>query len=459
MGYMRQLRGVRAVMLLGWATAGLVAQAGVPQAAVDQAVVGQAAKAETLTLDEVIARAEANDPSYAAAIAERRATALERTDAKAALLPTVTYHNQAIYTQPNGLPASRIGQVTGAPSPIFIANNAIREYASQGLFNETIGFAQVAGNRAAGATAARAAAEYEVTRRGLVAAVVNLFYGVASGGERVDVAREAGTEAEQFAELTKKRETAREAAHADVLKAELQQQQRQRDLTEAVTMLAKASVELGVLLYPDPMTAYQVKTTEAPILPERAGVEALARENNPELRSAFAALQLSEAGTYAATVALLPELALNFSYGIDATNFGVNGPEGIRNLGYSMSAALDIPVWDWLTTERKIKAAKVREGAVRVALTAAQRRLLANLAEIYTEAEVANRQMASLAASVETARESLRLLKLRYADGESTVLEVVDAQNTLLAAQTALIDGRVRYRLALANLQTLTGRL
>jgi outer membrane protein TolC len=38
------------------------------------------------------------------------------------------------------------------------------------------------------------------------------------------------------------------------------------------------------------------------------------------------------------------------------------------------------------------------------------------------------------------------------------VLEVVDAQNTLLAAETAQADGVVRYQLALANLQTLTGR-
>ena len=330
---------------------------------------------------------------------------------------------------------------------------------ARAFFNETIGFAQVAGLRAASATAARAEAEYEVARRGLVAAVVNLFYAVASGGERVEVAREAGSEADRFVELTKKREAAREAAHADVLKAELQQQQRQRELTEAETTLARATVELGVLLYVDPVTAYRVKTAEPPALAERASVEALARENNPELRRAFAALQVSEAGTYAAKAALLPELAMNFSYGIDATNFGVNGPEGIRNLGYSMSAALDIPVWDWLTTERKIKAAKVREGASRVALTTAQRRLLASLAEFYAEAEVASRQMASLDASVLTARESLRLTKLRYVDGESTVLEVVDAQNTVLMAQTAQIDGRVRYRLALASLQTLTGTL
>jgi len=37
------------------------------------------------------------------------------------------------------------------------------------------------------------------------------------------------------------------------------------------------------------------------------------------------------------------------------------------------------------------------------------------------------------------------------------VLEVVDAQTTLVGARNAYDDGMVRYRVALANLQTLTG--
>jgi outer membrane protein TolC len=48
---------------------------------------------------------------------------------------------------------------------------------------------------------------------------------------------------------------------------------------------------------------------------------------------------------------------------------------------------------------------------------------------------------------------------LRYKNGESTVLEVVDAQNAATQAEVAYQDGAVRYRVALANLQTLTGDL
>jgi outer membrane protein TolC len=70
---------------------------------------------------------------------------------------------------------------------------------------------------------------------------------------------------------------------------------------------------------------------------------------------------------------------------------------------------------------------------------------------------VANNQLASLKHSLDLSEESLKLTLLRYQAGEVTVLEVVDAQTTVIAARNAHDDGLTRYRLALANLQTLTG--
>jgi outer membrane protein TolC len=87
----------------------------------------------------------------------------------------------------------------------------------------------------------------------------------------------------------------------------------------------------------------------------------------------------------------------------------------------------------------------------------AQRQLLAHLRQFYSEAEIARSEMQSLASSAEMATDSLRLTTLRYQAGESTVLEVVDAQNTLTLARNAYDDGQARFRVAVANLQTLTG--
>ncbi len=419
----------------------------------------QTSSAPSINLSEAIRRAQANEPAFVAALAERKATALDRSIAHAALLPSAVYHNQYLFTQSNGA-KNTSGQADFQPLPIFIANNSVHEYYSQGTVTEALGVKQIADLQLASAGAARAAAEFEIARRGLVSAVVGLFYGRSATDRKLQIAQRAADEASGFTRLTLQREQAREGAHADVIKAQLQEQQRRRDLTDAKLAADRARLELGVLLFPDPRTDYRLEQEQSlPALPSRAEVDARASANNAELRSAMASLRLSDASVLSARAAYLPDLALNFTYGIDAPQFARYSPFGLKNLGYSASATLDIPLWDWLATEHRVKQSQIRREAVRVALTATQRRLIVALDEGYAEATAARDQAASLDESVRTASESLRLTKLRYADGEGTVLEVVDAQSALTAAENAREDGAVRFQAALANLQTLTGTL
>ena len=437
-------------MLSGYA---LCAQSGVSSSSATAA----STTLQQVSLDEAIRLAEKNEPVFAAARAQARIAKLDHSVAAASLLPSVTYHNQYLFTQGNGS-NDRIGQTTTSAAPRFIANNAVHEYASQGVVNERLGVQQFSAVSVASAQEAQAAAEEEIARRGLVSAVVSLYYGVAAADTKLAVVQRSADEAEHFFKITQDRENAREAAHADVIKAELTQQQRTRDVEDAKLAASKAHLELGVLLFADPRTAFQTEAVAPPVLPDRAEVETDASKNNAELKSALAALHASDAGVLSARAAYLPDLGLNFTYGVDAPQFAVNGPDASRNLGYSASATLDIPVWDWLSTEHKVKQSEIRRDLAKVALSAAQRRLIADLSEFYDEAATTRDQLASLDASVTMARESLHLTELRYTGGEGSVLEVVDAQNTLLAAETAQADGVVRYQLALANLQTLTGR-
>ena len=419
----------------------------------------QAQPQVAITLDEAIHRAEANEPSYASTSAESRAAAIDRYIAKTTLLPSVVYHNQGLYTQPNGH-SNSAGQVGDQPAPIFIANNAVREYASQAVVNESLGLAGTAAVRRADAAAARAAAELEIGHRGLVAAVSGLFYGSIAADNRLSVAQRALQEAVDFARLTQEREQARESAHADVLKAQLQEQQRRRELEDAQLDAEKARLELGVLLFPDPRTPYTLAPgILPPAMPTREQAEQAAANNNPELNSALEALKESSADVLAARAAYLPDLGLNLSYGIDAPQFAVNGPNPVKNLGYSASVTVDIPVWDWLATPHKVKQSEIRRQAAQVALSATQRQLIARFDEAYHEAATAREQLESLESSVQTAAESLRLTRLRYTGGEATVLEVVDAQTAYVTAANAREDGMVRFQAARADLQTLTGTM
>ena len=112
-----------------------------------------------------------------------------------------------------------------------------------------------------------------------------------------------------------------------------------------------------------------------------------------------------------------------------------------------------------LAEQRKVRQSEIRRQAVKTALTATQKRLIAKLDEAYAEAAAARDQLASLDASVTTAAESLRLTRMRYSEGEATVFEVVDAQTAFVGAENAREDGRLRFQTARADLQTLTGSM
>jgi outer membrane protein len=155
----------------------------------------------------------------------------------------------------------------------------------------------------------------------------------------------------------------------------------------------------------------------------------------------------------------LPSLGFDYWYGIDAPQFAVNGPNGISNLGSAAAATVTIPIWNWGATQSRIKQAELRRAQAQRELSLAQRRLLAEIKSLYAEADTALNELGGLSRSAQLAEESLRLTTLRYKGGEATVLEVVDAQTTNAQASAAYQDGAVRYRVALANLQTLTGAL
>jgi len=413
---------------------------------------------QAITLDQALSLARTNEPAFAAAVAASKTAQLDRSIARSALLPSVVYHNQYLYTQPNG-GVNQAGSNGTQAAPRFIANNVVHEYISQGIVTETVGLAQYSALARAGAAAAIASAEMEISRRGLTSTVIGLFYNSTAAQERIIIQQRATNEAADFEKQTEQRETAREVAHADVIKARLTLQQRQRDLGDAQLQAQKARLDLGVLLFPDPRSPYSVTIPSATPLPERTVMETQAAANNPELKSALATLRAKDLDITTARAAYLPDLVLNYSYGIDAAQFARNGPDGVRNLGYSASATLDIPVWDWFATQHKIKQAHILRDAAKVALTSTQRTLIAQLDEFYGEASLAHDQLASLELSVQTARESLRLTRMRYSAGEATVLEVVDAQNSLTSAELAHQDGTIRYQLALANLQLLTGTI
>ena len=409
------------------------------------------AQPRRLTLQDALALARKNSTQFQAAQTDAAISRQDRYQAAAALLPSVTYNNQALYTSSNG---------PGNPVR-YIANNAVHEYVSQASIHEAIDLAGISNFRRASAAAALSRARAEIASRGLVVTVVQGYYSLAAAQQKLQSAQKASEEGNRFFKLTQDLQGGGEVAHSDVIKAELQMNDRRRQLQEAQLMFLNARIDLAVLLFPDFNENYEVADDlHSPVpLPTLAEVQQQAARDNPDVRAALEAVRAAGSDVTAARAAYLPSLSLDYWYGIDAAQFAVNGPNGLSNLGSSAAATLNIPIWNWGATQSRIKQAELRRTQAKRELSLAQRKLLAEIQSLYAEADTALNELAGLSRSAELAADSLRLTMLRYTGGEATILEVVDAQNTSVQANTAYQDGAVRYRVALANLQTLTGVL
>ena len=419
----------------------------------------------TIDLPDALARAR----KYGAQIQTANIAALlareDRAQAKAATLPSLNALNQFIYTEGNG-----------TPSGVFVANDGVHVYNEQAVVHEELLSLIRRGEiRVAAAAEAVARAKADIAARGLNATVVQDYYAIASAQRKLANAEASLSEAQQFFDVTQKQERGGEAAHADVIKAQLQVQQRQRDVQEAELAVDKAKIALGILMFPSLRTDYQIvdDLSRIAILPPLPEVVSQANATSPDLRSAEAGLTQAKAGVSVARYGYLPSFGLDFWYGINAnqfaarTNYPVPAEERStlpnftipyrQNLGYSAAATLTVPIWTWGSIHSRVKQAALRQQQAELDLTSARKQLQAGVASAYGEAQVALSQVDSLRASESLSAESLRLTLLRYKAGEATALEVVDAQTTASQARTAYDDGLLRYRVALANLQILTG--
>ena len=402
-----------------------------------------------LTLADALERARQYSQTVYTAGAAALAAHEDAVEAKAALLPSVSALSQFIYTQPNG-----------TPSGVFVPNDGPRVYYEQAnVHGDILNPALRAQRRKALAAEALAKARSDLAVRGLVATVTQDYYAMVVAARKAANAGRSLQEARDFQDLTEKQERGGEAARVDVVKARLEVAQRERDLADARAALDKARIGFAVILFPTYNQFFTVADDldSAAKLPALDEIRALAANNSPDIRAAEAALEQQNSSLAAARAAYLPTLSVDYYFGIEANQLALHNPEGQNNAGSSVQASLNIPIFNWGANRSRVRQAELQLELAKKDLSLAQRTLLSELESFYVEARVAASQIASLRDSLSLAGENLRLTRLRYTAGESTAQEVVDAQVTLVGARGAVDDGLARYRLALANLQTLTG--
>jgi outer membrane protein len=166
----------------------------------------------------------------------------------------------------------------------------------------------------------------------------------------------------------------------------------------------------------------------------------------------------AHAALRSAKTAYLPSISLNYN----RNGSGYDKFYGLGNgqLAYAAtwSIGLTLPVFNNFSREDAITRADVAEdnadASLRDARLAAQQNIIQQFGALRSAEERIKIQQASVAA----AQEDLRVQQQRYSLGASTLLDLLTSQSTLTQARAALIQARLDYRLARAQIEAIIGR-
>ncbi len=422
---------------------------------------GPGAPPVTITLQDALQRARQNETQFQAVVADAAVAREDRVQAKAGLLPAFSATTQYLGNQAtpdNVNPNGRFVSMDGVN--MYRAWAVMRQDLSPGVFMRTP-------LHKAEAAEAMAAARLEIAQRGLAVTVTRNYYGLVAAQRKYATAQLAAQQAARFLENVRRQEQLGQIARSDVVKAEIQHEQQQQGFREATLAMDNARLALAVLLSPDSRRKLLGRRRHA----GRSGPAAVRRHQDrwrsaatpicawpasrskrrgrtsgprrtPSCRAWWSTRCTASRRTSSrlhSRIAAQPELGV------------------LPNLGYFVTVNLSVPLWDWGGLRSKLHQSETRERQAQTTLSQTQRQLVSNLYSKYNETLTARASTDNLRRIVDLASESLRLLVLRYQAGESTILEVVDGQNTLVQARNAADDAETRYRVALADLQTLTG--
>ena len=195
----------------------------------------------TLTLQDALAKARQVNPEYRAALTEYGLAKQDKVQSRAALLPNVDFTTSFLYTQGHGIPG--VGR--------FIANNGVHEYIAEGDVHQVISLENIAEFRRTQAAEAVARAKAEIAARGLLVTVVQTYYGFVASQRKYATVQKAAAESQHFFEITQKLEAGGEVAHSDVIKAQIQNNEQQRQLQQARFEMDRSRLDLAVLVFKD----------------------------------------------------------------------------------------------------------------------------------------------------------------------------------------------------------------
>jgi outer membrane protein len=194
-------------------------------------------------------------------------------------------------------------------------------------------------------------------------------------------------------------------------------------------------------------------TAPAPLPFTQAEAIAELRRRGPEVEAARAEERRAVAALSVEREAYLPEVRVGGSTGAYDSQIL---PAATRRSQLSVTVAL--PIWNTGQRELSIARARAERDVARAARADRERASGEQMAEAFQGYETSRAGIDLAVVGVAAATENYRVQRARYAEGATTILDLLEAQVALSEAEATLVQARYAARLAQAQIEALLGR-
>ena len=372
---------------------------------------------------------------------------------KSAFYPRVEARPNYIFTSP------RFGSARPRP-PSFLGGNAVNEI--QGLV-VTSGEIDTSGKlnaalRHSQALLDGARAGTEIARRDLVQGVSDAYYSVAlSTAKRLGAEKNLAS-AEDFEKNTKLQLDAGEVAPVDLIRARLQTASRRDELEQVKTDEAVNASGLKSLIG----AAFADAVAVQDLMTDMPGDNEIERFSDATIatRPEFAQFEADKRAALTDIDAAKAERRPRFTYSV-GSGLITDSLAAARlkdSLGVQVNIGLTIPIFDWGAARSRETQARLRLEQTENSRAIAERQFAQNFFAARTQAISARTRIRQIAAAISDAEANVSASTVRYRSGEATILEVTDAQNTLVTQRSALYQAIFDYQTARSRLMRAAGQ-
>jgi outer membrane protein TolC len=281
------------------------------------------------------------------------------------------------------------------------------------------------------------------------------YYAVLADRELSRVATDRLRRAEEQLGVARVRVSVGEAISSDSLQLLLEVNRAKLAVLRGDSAVVASRLRLGRRIGIDgPAEAAPVDATPAPQLPlTLADAVAEMRRRGPEVEAARAAERSAAAALGAEREAYLPEIRLGGTTGAyDSQLF----PSALRRS--QMTVTVSLPIWNNGQRELSIARARAERDVAKAARADRERATSEQMAEAFHGYQTARAGIDLALVGVAVATENYRVQRARYAEGATTILDLLEGQVALSEADAALVQARYATRLAQAQIESLLGR-